>query len=216
MCAAFFAGCSSSSPTKPGSGTDATAVNLAYESDKTLSGSALGHTVQVSVPLPRGTGQASGSYFDDPVSLSWNIAYNGTAGQTLFPATLNGRVAELPLSLSGEFQHASDFLFQSGSVSGSAGSSTVRVELSSAQGESTSSINAQGSFAGTPFSLYATLSGDLTSGYIEGTVAGTAFRLDAAIKSKVVHITGTYSGPPALLALMVGSLLFFLPGGIFS
>jgi len=220
LIAAVLAGCSSSSPTIAGpgkrSGSTSTAVDLRYANDNTLTGTALGHKVHVNVPLPKGMGHADGSYFGDPVSIDWNIAYNGSAGQTLFPVTLNGTVADLALSLSGQFQHLPNFLFQSGSVSGSAGASSVQAQLTSAEGETTSSINAQGTFDGTPFTLYATINGTLTSSYIEGTVGGKAFRLDAAVTSKVVRVTGHYSGPPALLGLMAGSLLYFLPGGIFS
>jgi hypothetical protein len=36
------------------------------------------------------------------------------------------------------------------------------------------------------------------------------------VTSKVVEVTGTFAGPPALLGIIVGSLLYFLPGGMFS
>jgi len=134
----------------------------------------------------------------------------------VIPASLHGVVAGKDVSLAGQFQHASNFLFQSGSVSGSFGGSAVEAQVTSAPGESSSSVNVQGSFAGTPFSLYATLAGDLTSGYVQGTVGGKAFKVNADVRAKVVEVTGTFAGPPALLGIILGSLLYFLPGGIYS
>jgi hypothetical protein len=54
------------------------------------------------------------------------------------------------------------------------------------------------------------MAGDLSSGYVQGTVAGKAFKVSAARHSQTVDLTGHYSGPADLLALIVGSLLYFL------
>jgi hypothetical protein len=166
--------------------------------------------------VPQSSGHASGNYASEPVDIQWVVSYNGSSDQTVIPASLHGVVAGEDVSLTGQFQHASNFLFQSGSVSGSFGGSAVEAQVTNAPGESSSSVNVHGSFAGTPFSLYATLAGDLTSGYVQGTIGGKAFKVNADVRAKVVEVTGTFAGPPALLAIILGSLLYFLPGGIFS
>jgi hypothetical protein len=175
----------------------------------------LGKIAGVTMDVPQSSGHASGNYASEPVDIQWAIS-NGSSDQTAIPASLHGLMAGKEVSLTGQFQHTSNFFFQSGSVSGSLGGSNVEARVTSAPGESSSSINMQGSFAGTPFSLYATLAGDLTSGYVQGRVGGKAFKVKADVRSKVVEVTGTFTGPPALLGIILGSLLYFLPGGIFS
>jgi len=216
----MFAGCSTGAGSTNTAGADtdtnASGINLAFRNNRNLAGSALGKVAGVSMDMPQSSGHASGNYASEPVDIQWAISYNGSSDQTVIPASLHGVVAGKDVSLAGQFQHASNFLLQSGSVSGLFGGSTVAAQVTSAPGESSSSVNVQGSFAGTPFSLYATLAGDLTSGYVQGTVGGKAFKVNADVRAKVVEVTGTFAGPPALLGIILGSLLYFLPGGMFS
>ena len=216
----MFAGCSTGAGSTNSAGADAdtnaSGIDLAFRSNRNLTGSALGKVAGVTMEVPQSSGHASGNYASEPVDLEWAVSHNGSSDQTVIPASLHGSVAGKDVSLAGQFQHTSNVLFQSGSVSGSCGGSAVAAQVTSAPGESSSSVNAQGSFAGTPFSLYATLAGDLTSGYVQGMVGGKAFKVNADVRTKVVDVTGTFAGPPALLGIIVGSLLYFLPGGIFS
>jgi hypothetical protein len=151
----------------------------------------------------------------DPFDANWQIAYDGTSSQTVLPVTLHSKFAKQSLSLSAVFHLRPNFLFDSGTVTGIAGGRPVRALVSPAAGDSSSSVNVDGSFAGTPFSLYATLAGDLVSGLIRGTVCGKPTQLTAKARSGAIHITGNYSGPSELFVLATGSLVYFL-GGTFA
>ena len=211
----MLAGCSTGSGSTNTAGTDR-GINLAFRNNRNLTGSALGKVADVTMDVPQSSGRASGNYASAPVHLQWAISNSGSSEQTVIPASLDGVVAGKDVSLAGQFQHASNFLFQSGSVSGSFGGSTVEARVASAPGEASSSVNVQGSFAGTPFALYATLAEDLRSGYVKGTVGGRAIKVTAEVRATIVEVTGTFAGPPALLGIIVGSLMYFLPGGTFS
>jgi len=215
-----FAGCSTGAESTNATGADtdtnASGIDLAFRKNRNLTGSALGKVAGVTMDVPQSSGHASGNFASEPVDIQWAISDNGSSDQTMVPASLHGVMAGKDVSLAGQFQLRSNFLFQSGSISGSFGGSAVDAQVTDAPGESSSSVNVQGSFAGTPFSLYATLAGDLTSGYVQGTVGGKAFKVNADVRAKVVEVTGTFAGPPALLGIILGSLLYFLPGGMFS
>jgi hypothetical protein len=218
--ASVLAGCSTAAGSTNTAGADtdsnASSIDLAFRNNRNLTGRALGKVTGVIMDVPQSSGHASGNYASEPVHIQWAISHNGSSDQMVIAASLHGVAVGKDVSLAGQFHHASNFLFQSGSVSGSFGGSTVEAQVTSAPGESSSSVNVQGAFAGTPFALYATLAGDLTSGYVKGTVGGRAFKVNADVTSKVVEVTGTFAGPPALLGIIVGSLLYFLPGGMFS
>jgi len=202
--AALLAACSSTSKPSP------TAVDLTFTSKGRLTDSCLGRSVDLSTVLPASSGTTSGSAVGEQVSGSWKIAHNGSSDQTVVPVTLDGSLGSQSISLNGTFRLMPNFLFDSGTVIGSAGGRAVHTQASSASGESTSSVNVDGTFAGTPFSLYATIAGDLQSGLIRGTVGGKPTQLTAKVRSGAIHITGDYSGPPALFVIATGSLLYFL------
>jgi hypothetical protein len=78
----------------------------------------------------------------------------------------------------------------------------------------TGTVAVDGTLGSTEFTIYATIDGPLTSGQIRGTVARTPIRIDAA-RTRDPHggqtrLTGSYQGPPALLALATGALLHFI------
>jgi len=169
----------------------------------------------VASKLPSGQGKAGGSFEGEPVAATWQIAYNGTASQTVLPVTLDGSFAKQSLRLSATFRLMPNFLFDSGTVTGTSNGRPVHADVTHASGESSSSVNVDGSFAGTAFSLYATIAGDLRSGLIRGTVGGKPTKLTAKVESGEIRVTGDYSGPSALVVIAVCSLLYFL-GGIYS
>jgi hypothetical protein len=107
-----------------------------------------------------------------------------------------------------------NFLFDSGTVTGTSGRRPIHANVSRASGESTSSLNVDGTFAGTAFSLYATLNLN-GRGLVQGTVDGRPAHLTAKAQAHAIHITGDYSGPSALFVLTAGSLIYFL-GGIYA
>ena len=77
---------------------------------------------------------------------------------------------------------------------------------------STDALVAEGTVGETPFELYAALSGDLTRAVVRGSVDGRSISLDAGrdYPSGPVKVQGSYSGQPALLALTVGVVAYFL------
>jgi len=191
-----------------------TAVNLKYTHDGRLTGAFAGRSVNVATKLPSGQGNAGGTIAEEPIAASWQIAYNGTGGQTVLPVTLYGSFAKQSLLLSATFRLMPNFLLESGTVTGTSNGRPVHADVTSASGESSSSVNVNGSFAGTAFSLYATL--DLQGGgLVRGTVGGRPTHLTAKARSGAIHITGDYSGPSALFVLSAGSLIYFL-GGIYA
>ena len=67
-----------------------------------------------------------------------------------------------------------------------------------------------GDFAGTRVALFATIGG-MTGNIVAGTVDNLPVRIDAKEQGPTgpINVTGSYHGPEALLALIVGTLLFF-------
>jgi len=167
----------------------------------------------VASKLPSGQGTAGGTFAGKSVVANWQIAHNGTASQTVLPVTLDGSLAKQSLQLSATFRLMPNFLFDSGTVTGTSNGRPAHADVTHASGESSSSVNVDGSFAGTAFSLYATL--DLQGGgLVRGTVGGRPTHLTARARSGEIHITGNYRGPSALFVLSAGSLIYFL-GGIY-
>jgi hypothetical protein len=66
----------------------------------------------------------------------------------------------------------------------------------------------------TEFTIYAAIDGPRTAGKLRGTVAGNPLRIDAARTDRsptaLTRLTGSYQGPPALLALTAGAFLHFI------
>jgi hypothetical protein len=189
-----------------------TAVDLKYTKEGRLTGTFAGRRVDLSSKLPGAPGTASGTVAGDAFNASWQITYDGTDSQRVVPVRLHGSLAAQAVSLNAIFRLKPNYLFDSGPVTGTSGGRPVHAQASSAPGESSSSVNVNGTFAGTPFSLYATLAGDLTNGLIRGTVNGKRAHWSAQAKSGGIHITGDYTGPSELFVLATGSLLYFLGG----
>jgi hypothetical protein len=204
--ASLLAACASTS------GGSETAVDLTYTKDGRLTGTFAGRRVDLTSKLPSGSGTARGTVAGDTSNANWQITYNGTASQRVVPVRLRGRLAAQAVSLTAVFRLKPNVLFDSGTVTGTAGGRPVHAQASSAPGESSSSVNVNGTFAGTPFSLYGTLAGDLTNGLIRGMVNGKRAHWTAQAKSGAIHITGNYSGPSELFVLATGSLIYFLGG----
>ncbi len=207
--ASLLAACSSTTT------TDETAVDLTFTKDGRLTGLLAGQPVNLSSKVPAESGTVAGALSGHPLDASWQITYDGPSTQKVVPVTVHGKLANQSLSLSAVFHLKPNFLFDSGTVTGTAGGRTVRAKASSAPGESSSSVNVDGSFAGTLFSLYATIASTLDSGLVRGTVGGKPIQLTARVQSAEIHITGNYTGPSELFVLATGSLLYFL-GGVYA
>jgi hypothetical protein len=101
-------------------------------------------------------------------------------------------------------------------ITGYIGTEHLNATVQTASGRlgSTSTVAVDGTLGSTEFTIYAAIDGSLTSGRIRGTVAGNPIRIDAARtrqpEGEQTRLTGSYQGPPALLALAAGALLHFI------
>jgi hypothetical protein len=159
--------------------------------------------------FPTSSAPISGTVAGEPTKVQLQTADNSSSGPVV-PASLSGTLGKGPVSVVGAFTLAPSFLFESGSVSGNVGRNGIRVNVTPASGESSSSVNVSGTYGDTALSLFATVAGDLSSGLIRGYVGKMAVHLVAKQSRGAHRITGTYGGPPELLALTVGSLIYFL------
>ena len=130
------------------------------------------------------------------------------------PAVLTGHLGDDAVKLKGDFRVAPDYFFEDADIVGDLGGAPFRAVVSAATGGlgSTKAVVAEGTVGETPFELYAALSGDLTKAVVRGSVDGLSISLDAVRgdPSGPVRLQGPYSGPPALLALTVGAVAYFL------
>lgn len=191
-----------------------TTLDIIFTKKGRLTGTFAGRNVDLKADLPASRGTVTGTMAGEPVDANWQIAHNGTSGQMVLPVTVDGSLARQAISLNAVFRLMPDHQFDSGKVTGTASGRSVQAEASSASGDS-SSVNVDGSFAGTTFSLFASIAGDLRSGLIRGIVGGKPAQLKARVQSGAIHITADYSGPSALFVIAACTLLYFL-GGIYS
>jgi hypothetical protein len=198
-----------------GSGASGGAIDLTFTKDGRLTGTVGGQAVNVKGVLPARAGTVAGTMAGEPVDASWAIADENASGPATAPVKLDGRFAGQSVSLLATLRLLPDLLFDSGSVSGTAGGRPVRAEATHASGASSSSVTVDGSFAGTSFSLYGTIASDLSSGLVRGTVGSKAIELTARVHAGAVRLTGDYEGPTTLFVLTAGTLIYFL-GGIYA
>ena len=92
--------------------------------------------------------------------------------------------------------------------------------LTPVSGQSSSTVEASGHWGGTSFNLHGDASGDPSGGVVTGSVGGRPIRITCGTSGTAatdgggwppVRITGTFAGPVGLLAVIVGSLLYFAP-----
>ena len=132
---------------------------------------------------------------------------------------LAGSLGSAVSSLLGQFQLDGDAIFQKGSVAGTTRGRPVSVAASpdSSSGSVGSAATVSGDFGGVPFSLVANLAQSGPGGE-PGTVSGSVGhkRIDLEIHPtnlkgdfSILRLTGTYSGPSDLLAIIVGVVTYF-------
>ncbi|HXQ60256.1 MAG TPA: hypothetical protein VN799_09150 [Acidimicrobiales bacterium] len=207
--AALVTACGSTSG--PGGG----AVDLTFSKHGRLTGTLGGRPVNLSGAVPASSGSVGGTVTGESVDGTWRIGDQNAASPSTVPVNLEGRFAGRPVVLAATLLLMSNFLFDSGTVSGTIGGRPVRAEATHAPGESSSSVNVAGSFAGTAFSFYGTIAGDLGSGLVRGTVGPKAISLEARVHGGAIRLTGDYEGPSTLFVLTAGTLIYFL-GGIYA
>lgn len=182
-----------------------------------LSGSVGGQPVRVELNVPTHNGVAAGTIAGIPVSATWVNGDNYRIYPDV-PSDLTGSFAGQRAELHASFHLQPGYLFHHGTVTGHIGTealATTVVPVAAPEDMGGGrTVAADGTLGSAEFTIYATIDGELTSGKLRGTVAGTPIRIDAARvrgdDGGQTRLTGRYEGPPALLALAAGALLHFI------
>jgi len=187
-------------------------VELVYRDNEVIEGTAGSKAVRLAGRVGSHRGPLRGSWGGLLVNADWRIGDNSP---TLAPVSgLIGNFGEDAVKLSGDFRLAPTYFFDQAEIVGDFGATAFRAVVSAVDGGlgSTDALVAEGTLGETPFELYAALSGDRTRAVLRGSVDGRSLSLDATRDSRSgpVRLQGSYSGPPALLALAVGALAYFL------
>jgi len=191
-------------------------VDLTFERSRLLSGSVGGQPVRLELNVPTHNGAAAGSFAGIPVAAAWENGDNYRVYPDV-PSELKGSFAGQPVELHATFHLEPGYFFDQGTIAGHIGAEDLdaTVEAAAPGGlGGTRTVAADGTLGSTKFTIYATIDGPLTFGQIRGTVAGTPIRIDAARTREPdgvqTRLTGSYQGPPALLALAAGAFLHFI------
>jgi hypothetical protein len=190
-------------------------VDLTFERSRLLSGSVGGQPVGLELNVPTHDGAATGTFAGIPVAAAWENGDNYHIYPDV-PSDLEGSFAGQPVELHATFHLEPGYFFDQGTITGHIGAEDLHATAERASGglDGTRTVAVDGTIGSTEFTIYATIDGPLTFGQIRGTVAGAPIRIDAA-RTRDPHggqtrLTGSYQGPPALLALTTGALLHFI------
>jgi hypothetical protein len=144
------------------------------------------------------------------------------------PADLGGSFADLNAELHGVFHLGSNYAFERGSVLGRIGAVRLEATVLAASGGLSDSrtVAVEGTYGSVSFEIYATIDARLSQGILHGSVEDAVLHIDfsrPSVRSAVrpehhsvdlpgpqVNLSGSYDGPPELLAVMVGGMLKFL------
>ena len=192
---------------------DAARVELTYRDHNLVVGHLGGIAIHAELTVPSHSGTATGTFAGAGLRASWQVDDNSTAHRGS-SAALDGELAGRGFHLRGRFVLQPGLLFDRGVVAGELGGESVVARVTTAEGglDSTSTVAVHGTVGVTDLELFASLGGDLTHGIVRGTLGDRPVGLDAAREesSSTVRITGAYEGPPALLAVIVGVLVYFM------
>jgi hypothetical protein len=190
-------------------------VDLTFERSRLFSGSVGGQPVRLDLNVPTHDGAAAGTFAGIPVAATWENGDNYRIYPDV-PSDLEGSFAGQPVEIHATFHLEPGYFFDQGTITGHIGAEDLDATVERASGGlgGTRTVAVDGTIGSTEFTIYATIDGPLTFGQIRGTVAGTSIRIDAA-RTRDPHggqtrLTGSYQGPPALLALATGALLQFI------
>ena len=190
-------------------------VDLIFERSRLLRGSVGGQSVRLNLNVPSHNGTAEGTIAGIPASVTWTNGDNYYIYPDV-PSGLTGSFAGQHVELHAAFHLEPGYFFDHGTITGHIGADYLEATVETASGGlgSTSTVAVDGTLGSTEFTIYAALDGSLTSGRLRGTVAGNSIRIDAARtrrpEREQTRLTGSYQGPPALLALAAGALLHFI------
>jgi hypothetical protein len=192
-------------------------IDLTFERCRLLSGSVGGQPVRLELNVPTHHGRAAGTIAGIPVSATWVNGDNYHIYPDV-PSDLTGSFAGQPVELHASFHLEPGHFFDQGTITGHIGAEALHASVEAAEAPAglggTRAITAGGMLGSTEFTIYATIDGPLTFGHVRGTVAGASISIDAARTQGPdggrTRLTGSYQGPPALLALTAGALLHFI------
>ena len=201
----------------PDPGAASARIDLTFERYRLLSGSVGGQPVRLELNTPTHNGRAAGTIAGIPVSATWVNGDNHHIYPDV-PSDLTGSFDGQPVELHASFHLEPGYFFDRGTITGRIGAEALEASVEAAAAPEgmggTPTIAAEGTLGSTEFTIYATIDGPLTFGHIRGTVAGAPIRIDAARTRGPdggrTRLTGSYQGPPALLALTAGALLHFI------
>jgi hypothetical protein len=139
------------------------------------------------------------------------------------PADLAGSFAGVDVELHGVFHLDPGYRFERGVILGRIGAVHLEATVLAASGGLSDSrtVAVEGTYGTVPFEVYATIDAGMSKGLVRGSVGEATVHLDLTrpplphprapmgYPGPTVQIAGSYSGPPELLAIIVGSLLRF-------
>lgn len=143
-------------------------------------------------------------------------------------ADLTGSFADLDAELHGVFHLDPDYAFERGSIVGRIGTVHLEATVLAASGglNESRTVAVEGTYGPVPFEIYATIDAGLSRGVLHGSVEDAVVHIDVSRSSvrrtfrpgrppidlpgPQVNLSGSYAGPPELLAVMVGAMLKFL------
>jgi hypothetical protein len=167
--------------------------------------------VDLSVDVPRSKSQAAGIFAKRELSAIWRLDY-GASDPPEIHGSLHGRISDQTVTMSGDFHLDVGYRIESAELSGQIGAEPIRVTIEAVDGglSDTGSVAVQGTFAASSFDLHATVSCG-HGGIVCGTIDAAAVRLDGRAGSgQTVRVAGVYHGPPALLAVIACTMLWFI------
>lgn len=190
-------------------------VDLLFERTRLLTGSVGGQPVRLDLNVPTHNGAAAGTIAGISASATWQNGNNYYTHPDV-PSDLTGSFAAQPVEIHATFHLEPSYFFDHGMITGHIGAEDLHATAERVSGGlgSTSTVAVDGTLGSTEFTIYAAIDGSLTHGKIRGTVAGSPIRIDAARtrqpEGQQTRLTGSFQGPPALLALAAGTLLHFI------
>jgi hypothetical protein len=144
------------------------------------------------------------------------------------PADLSGSFADLDAEVHGVFHLDPNYAIQRGSVVGRIGAVHLEATVLAASGGLSDSrtVAVEGTYGSVSFEIYSTIDAGLSRGMLRGTVEESILHIEISRPSvprsvraayppidrpgPQVDLSGSYHGPPELLAIMVGAVLEFL------
>ena len=189
-------------------------VELTYEGYEALWGTMVGHSVELAMQVPHSHAGATGTLAGDEVTVTWVVADNSETHPDL-TATMTGTFAGQPVRLKGVFHLGTSYFLDHADIEGTVAGQKLTARIVPASGgfSTSSTVAADGTLGAAEFGLYGAVNSSLTRAVVAGTVEGHSVRVSLEVRrnrARSVSIRGTWQGPLPLLALAVGSALYFV------